>query len=156
MCKRTATRQGPSDNQRRGWDHQRFLSVSAPSLSSWPRPLAGGSSRSRTSRLALGCCAPASASAGTHTRWCATTNCCWRITACTCGAPLSGGACSRPWGRSRPRKTKAYGAAPAALAHRPAGSGYPPGTPEGKGRCLPRKEAGPARGGGYCEFNYKE
>ncbi|CAH7454836.1 RGD1309036 [Phodopus roborovskii] len=27
---------------------------------------------------------------------------------------------------------------------------------ESKGRGLPRKEAGPARGGGYCEFNYKE
>lgn len=48
------------------------------------------------------------------------------------------------------------GRAPAALPHRPAGSGDPPRTPERRGRCLPRKEAGPARGGGYCEFNYKE
>lgn len=131
-------------------------SVSAPPLSSWPCPLAGGSSRSRTSRLARAYCARGSASAGSTTFSCATTNCCWAITACTCAAPWSDGACSRLWGRSRPRKSDVLGAGPGCACAPPSGLGRPTRNPEGKGRCLPRKEAGSARGGGYCEFNYKE
>lgn len=59
----------------------------------------------------------------------------------TANAPGSGG------GAVRGRLTHGGGGSQLRPAPRPAAC---------KGRGLSRKEAGPARGGGYCEFNYKE
>ncbi|EHB05694.1 hypothetical protein GW7_15330 [Heterocephalus glaber] len=54
-----------------------------------------------------GTCALGSAPASWSTSSCSTTTYSRATTACTCAARWSDGACSRPWGRSQPRKTDA-------------------------------------------------
>lgn len=90
--------EGPGSVNAQGWGGAGTIR-----FPSCPCPLAGGSSRSRTSRLVRACCARGSTCADSRARSYATTNCCWAITACTCAGPWSDGACSKLWGRSRPK-----------------------------------------------------
>ncbi|XP_042556103.1 putative uncharacterized protein C19orf81 homolog isoform X3 [Dipodomys spectabilis] len=96
----------------------------------------------RRDRRARACCARASAPAGSRTSWCATTTCCWTTTACTCAALRSDGACSRPWGRTRPRRIDAQGGFRLCLRPAPLARETQSPTPEDEGAAPPQEGGG--------------
>ncbi|EDM07500.1 hypothetical LOC292874 (predicted), isoform CRA_b [Rattus norvegicus] len=84
-----------------------------------------------------------------------------RVPTCAPRRSTAGGLPSAPAplpGPTAHARSPRGGAGRGRLTHSGGGSQPRPAPRPGetRGRGLPRKEAGPARGGGYCEFNYKE